>query len=182
MRFTAIVLLTLALLLMFTASYAVTIVVDQSHLTASDGAHNLASFKFDQMFRPSISSLDVVEIDVQGGAGTILRLNIRQGGLTGPIVGTATASFPFTTAASGLTQFVFDNTLIVVSGNSYTIDLSLLSGSSFVLWVGGGGYTGGKVYIDGSPVNGDMRFQTGTLAPVRTETTTWGAVKALYSR
>lgn len=148
---------------------AISLIVDQSHMNRVQGWYNLSYFKFDQEFRPSFDSLDIVEVQLSTQqAGAVFQVKIREGSLDGPVVKTSTElSLP--ADFHGIAQFIFASPMNLVPGIPYVIDLILLNGTAGIgIGWEGGGYSEGRMFIGGTHTptdNSDVIFQTGRLQP-----------------
>jgi hypothetical protein len=141
------------------------LLVDQGYVANVDSWHNLSYYRFAQQFTPSLSSIDMVRLALHTNEeGAVMRINIREGSIYGPVIGTSTKVIP--PGFTGMTRFVFVSSIPLNPGSTYTIDVEKpLSGSAFAASsFEGGGYTLGAMYIDGysAPTdNSDLIFQTG---------------------
>jgi hypothetical protein len=159
---------------------AVPFLVDQSNLPPSPGSGiNYRNFHLAQSFTPTFSALDVVELDLELGPA-ILRVDIRRGGVTGPVRGSSADVLVQTPQTQRqVFQFLFDSPIPLVPGNLYVIDLVFVSGDGGFSTIGPDTYAGGQAFADGSSqIQGhgaaDLWFQTGwTGAPVPEPGTAW---------
>lgn len=150
-------------LVSFGTSWADYFLVDQQNMGEVDGWYSLSYYKFDQSFTPSLSTMSEVQIALHTTGESALRVNIREGSIDGPVVGSSEVQLApdFTDMA----QFTFRRPLHINPGSFYYIDLELLYGTAYVaISFEGGGYPQGLLYIDeyNTPTdNSDMVFQTG---------------------
>jgi len=104
------------------------------------GAYNIDSMApIGQEFRPNLSGLNVVELllvdfDQSDGLGAIVRVNIREDTIYGSIVGTSASvsvpNLPYPPSEK-VVHFDFDDTVPMVPGNRYVIEIEQLGGGNF---------------------------------------------------
>ena len=125
-----------------------------------------------QEFVPNNDSLDSVELlvantdETSPGAADLV-INIRQGDILGPVVGTSLPlTIPFN--AEGIARFEFSSRVELVPGNHYVLEIVIAAGIGNI-GVGGGWetiYAPGRAIIQGVPVpstdNSDLWFREGT--------------------
>lgn len=121
-----------------------------------------------QSFTPTTNSLSVVELRTKDFAandslGATLKVNIRQGTMSGPIIGTSLTvtlpdSFGITDLLGSITHFDFSTPVPLVPGNVYVLEVVFLSTDNWGLLSNGnappfyGGvtaYAGGQGFIQG---------------------------------
>lgn len=146
--------------------------VDQSNVVdvRSGGFSIPVSGPIGQEFRPTLHSLDVVELFTSTPAplpgGASLFVDIRQGTIGGLILGTSsTVSLP--DFFQGVTHFDFPSSVSLVPGNLYIIAARLLSGLNWTV-----GTTVFPTYPDGAAIifgerfpGIDLWFQEGPAVP-----------------
>ena len=124
-----------------------------------------------QEFVPSNDSLDFVELYVpnmdQGSpVAADVVINLRQGDILGPVVGTSLpVSIPFN--ATGVARFDFPSQVQMVPGNHYVMEIVIVAGTGNIA-VGGGwidSYAPGRLILQGVAVtstdNSDLWFREG---------------------
>jgi len=143
---------------------------NQVPLDASWSAMYLAPMG--QEFVPNNDSLDSVELfvanmDASSPDDADLVINLRQGDILGPVLGTSLpVNIPY--SASGVARFSFPSQVEMVPGNHYVIEIVIAAGTGNIA-VGGGWsstYAPGRVIVQGVPVpstdNSDLWFREGT--------------------
>ena len=120
-----------------------------------------------QEFVPEFNSLNVVELftsDFNSGAETLL-VNVREGDIFGPIVGTSDSVVA--SDFDGVTRFNFEEIVPLNPGETYVIDVVLESGSNWGIGSSGGPfstYPDGNQILNGEPQpNNDLWFREGLL-------------------
>jgi hypothetical protein len=134
-----------------------------------------------QSFTPTKTSLSVVELRTKDFApnnslGANLLVKIRQGSLTGPIIGTSLTvtlpdGFGITNVLGGVTHFDFSAPVVLVPGNVYVLELVLLSTDNWGLldnansppfYGGVTAYSGGQGFLQGTTFGDfDLYFREG---------------------
>ena len=169
-----------------TADHALAQVVDQSFIPpAFSGlvysiAPNVIT-PLGQEFRPTLASLDFVDLWIGDGAtdigsGASVMVSVHTGAINGPTVGTSTATFvPDGTNLGGgstLSRFKFTSPLLLVPGSTYVLDVfqtgSIVPGNQNFGWggsyAGAGTYPDGRMIVQGNPREGsDFWFREGVL-------------------
>jgi len=124
-----------------------------------------------QEFVPNNDSLDFVELyvaneDLGSPAAADVVINIRQGDILGPVVGTSLPlNVPF--QAEGIARFDFPSQVQMVPGNHYVMELVIVAGAGNVAVAGGWttSYAPGRLIIQGVPVpstdTSDLWFREG---------------------
>jgi len=134
-----------------------------------------------QEFRPTLASLDFVDLWIGDGAtdigpGASVMVSVHTGAINGPTVGTSTATFvPDGTNLGGgstLSRFKFTSPLLLVPGSTYVLDVfqtgSIVPGNQNFGWggsyAGAGTYPDGRMIVQGNPREGsDFWFREGVL-------------------
>ena len=147
------------------------LIIDQS----SSGGPGGGAFPLDQFaqsFKPTLSSLGFVELGLDLGVSgpASLRVDLRDGGIAGPVIGSAFAllenSFSLPVSVIDLTRFEFSPPVALVPGNTYVIDLVHVSGGAGI-WelINPGVYPDGEASVNGAPKTWDFAFRTGLVVP-----------------
>jgi hypothetical protein len=153
-------------------------IIDQSfEPPVATGSFNsiLANEPIGQEFTPTLPTLDVVELFLEGlpsvpGANVVVL--VRQGTITGPILGTsAVVSLPAVPPGNeelnGVFHFDFASSVALIPGDLYVIELDHLSGGNWAVMSGVNGYPGGRLIAFGLPSpNEDLWFREGPAAEV----------------
>lgn len=149
--------------------------IDQSNDGFSPSLfQSLPSFSpMGQEFTPTLSSLNVVELFTSdfaqsNGTGATLLVNIRQGAITNPIIGTS-SQVALPDNFDGVTHFDFSSTVSLVPGSLYAIEVVRVSGDNWGVGSSGGPsstYPGGNQIFNGVPQsNNDLWFHEGPAVP-----------------
>jgi hypothetical protein len=132
-----------------------------------------------QIFTPEKDTLARVTLFTKDaaadGLGQIFRVNIRQGGITGPILGTSLPTVLsdgfaslFPTQPPNATIFEFASSVPLVPGTPHTIELvsdPLTAGNPWsVGFRSSDMYPGGAAIFGGTPAQGDLDFEEGPIA------------------
>lgn len=118
-----------------------------------------------QSFTPVYPQLWRVDLGLENpsAAPVSLTLNIRQGTISGSIVGTQTFNVPVTGPSWRTVYFAPYPGVPLIPGDPYVLDL-VGAGADTVRWyiqTSGGSYSGGNAITDGSPApGGDYLFKT----------------------
>ena len=148
------------------------LIIDQSN-SGGPGGSPFPSSDLAQSFKPTLSSLGFVELGLSGplsGTPTRVRVDLRDGGIAGPVIGSAVAlienNISLPVSVIDLTRFEFSPPVTVVPGNTYVIDLVHISGG-IGIWevINPGFYPDGGAFADGSPKVSDFAFRTGLVVP-----------------
>jgi energy-coupling factor transporter ATP-binding protein EcfA2 len=123
-----------------------------------------------QSFTPTFTSLNFVDLyteDFGSPGGAQLLVRIRQGSITGAILGVS-APAGVTAGFSGETHFTFPVTIPLVPGNLYVMEALVASGGNWAVGSNGGGdpYPGGSAIALGAYYGNDLYFREG-LAPAQ---------------
>jgi hypothetical protein len=119
-----------------------------------------------QEFTPTQRSLEVVEFFTGNPfsiPGVTLFVNIRNGTINGPILGTSFI-LPLPDTFVGVTHFDFPSSVALVPGLLYVMEIQLASGENEGVFVGGPSYPGGRAIVDGVPALGRI-FGFGKVRP-----------------
>jgi len=152
-------------------------VVDQSH-TSFSGFFNLRfSGVTGQEFTPTLDSLDVVELLFDGPDGSFppaiegqFSVGIRQGSVTGAVVGTSSPVTLLTGIFREVVRFDFPTRVPLVPDDLYVIEINLLSDPDLPFFVGHFGgfgtppsnYSRGRGILEGEPLEDfDLFFREG---------------------
>ncbi len=142
------------------------LLVDQSYMANVNSWHNLSYYKLDQEFRPSLSSMNTVELAIYTDEGAMLQVNIRKDSIDGKVVGKSTKLY-LPANFMDMASFIFRSPVSLVPGSIYVIELRLLSGTAYVASsFEEDGYPKGYMFIDGINSltdNSDVIFQTGLV-------------------
>jgi hypothetical protein len=111
-----------------------------------------------QSFIPTLTAVNFIKLNFDDqnpndGLGATLHLNLRSTSISGPILGT-TASVSMTNGFTGVTTFLFPNTLSVTPGTTYYFDLDLESGGPWNVIVASYYYPFGNAYRQGISLPG----------------------------
>ena len=113
-----------------------------------------------QSFTPTRSALTGVDVYVQFQGFPFqdtLTLNVRDGGIAGPVVGSATSFVD----EPGFHRFDLPSPVALTAGHQYVIELDAGNFSSYWRGCSADGYAGGEAIQAGAPVGGqDMFFRT----------------------
>jgi len=129
-----------------------------------------------QSFRPALSSLDFVELQIFNqspvGPATFL-VSIRDGSMTGGVLGRSQPTTVGAPPALGPTHFDFPSSVPLTSGNTYVLEISeQVGGAGWGVRYGpGADYANGQAFTGGNPVNFDLWFREGVAAAP--EPTAW---------
>lgn len=136
-----------------------------------------------QSFTPTLTSLNFADLrigDASSPPGTAaqVEVEIRQGSITGTVLGTATTTIPAGTNPAGtlptLTRFLFSGPIALTPGSTYVIEafqIPPMTGSNAnFLWYGGpltaSTYPGGTAIVGGVAQPAfDFAFQEGVAVP-----------------
>jgi len=145
--------------------------VDQSNEPASGAFFSIPlNSPIGQEFTPSQDSLDVVEMLTATPfpvPNVSLLVNIRQGSIGGPVLGTSfTVFMPDNFVGMTETEFDFPSSVALVPGLLYVMQIQLSSGVNWGVFGGGPTYTGGRAIISGEPQSQtDLWFREGPAVP-----------------
>ena len=123
-----------------------------------------------QEFNPSLSGLDFVDLWIfseapVGPAGFSVR--IREGSITGGILGESGLAMIGSPPTLGPTHFSFPSTVGLTGGATHVIELLQLAGGAG--WGAGygpnSGYADGQALVGGNPVGFDLWFREGVAVP-----------------
>lgn len=122
-----------------------------------------------QSFRPNLSSLDFVELQVfnQAPVGpATFSVGIRNGSITGNLLGMSQLTTITPPTALGPAHFDFLGGVALTPGNSYVLEISeQVGGAGWGVGYGpGAGYANGQAFTGGNPVNFDLWFREGAAA------------------
>ena len=132
-----------------------------------------------QEFTPTLSSLDVVQLrltpDSTATGGTSYSVNIRDGQITGAILGSSgPVVVPYGSPLYTLTEFDFSTPISLTPGDRYVIEVTADQYGAGIAWTGTAGskYPGGQIITNGVPggvptslTDGDLWFREGLAAP-----------------
>src|SRR5262245_12033964 len=150
------------------------LIPDQGNLvTISSGWSALHLAPIGQEFVSDHPGLDAVELllantDMSSPFPADVTINIREGSIAGPVLGTSQpVSLPFTTA--GVVQFLFPSSVHTLPGRTYVIEIVVSPGGGNVGVSGGwtGSYSQGRLILQGDPMpmsdNSDLWFRVGAM-------------------
>ncbi len=146
-------------------------VVDQEHYTANF-VTSFGGQLAHQEFTPVFSTLDVVDVNL-GGFHPGIAVNIREGTVDGPIVGSSSTAMPtlWRQFVGSFVQFHFEPAVVVVPENLYVLEVVCAQGLSIELETNGGfqwrpehAYSRGRlIFPDGTHSEDvDIAFRTGS--------------------
>ena len=153
-------------------------IVDQSNANFNPSLfQNIQAFSpIGQEFIPNLLSLNFVDLFTAnfGGFNNVSNLfvNIHQGTITGPIVGTSSLVTLSSTniSSSDISSFDFASPVPLVPNNLYVIEAVLASGGARGIGSSGGplsSYPGGNQILNGVPQpNNDLWFREGIKVPI----------------
>jgi hypothetical protein len=106
-----------------------------------------------QEFTPAVNSLTAVDLMLSGGnsflgPGSNVVVNIRQGTIAGPVLGSA-SQFVSSTAPPALVNFTFATPIAVTPGSTYVIEASTPGSEFMVFWYVGGTAASRDTYAGG---------------------------------
>ncbi len=150
--------------------------VDQQPFNLAAAINSTSIAGIGQSFTPALSAIDYVQFAVGDTAsGSLLYVNLRQGSMTGPIIGT-TDTQPVTTGDPHVpATFLFPSALALSPGTKYFLEpvivadafqIGILTSSPF----GPNPYSGGSVLYGNIPGNYSLWFSEGIIVP---EPSTW---------
>ena len=138
-------------------------IVDQSQEIGLGTFRNIVGYApLGQEFTPSLPGLDAVELYLNGfmcELGPYLQVNIREGAITGPIIGQSSPFTPSQNYFSGAVHFAFANVVRLSPGKLFVMELVDISGKEFPCVESIIGSSGGRPdnpYIDGDAINWGM--------------------------
>jgi len=135
-----------------------------------------------QEFTPSLDHVDVVDLYVSAQVQTLIQLLIHEGTIYGDVIGGATTEVVWPAAPPA--RFEFASSVELVPGELYVMEVQ--AASQCFLGVAPGPtdpYPGGDLIIVGHVYSGfDAWFREGVWDVSAAQTSTWGAIKALYER
>ena len=156
-------------------------VVDQE---SSDFTHVLdyGIFSHDpigQEFVPTLDHVDIVEVVTSSSGGTQLQVLIRDDTIDGEILGSSSKLVE--PGYNNVERFEFDESVPLVPFGRYVIEVRQLSGTGGLSVRGEDNYPNGRLIVSGEAWDAwDTWFREGVRTPVPVESTSWGAIKALF--
>ena len=156
---------------------------DQQNPDMGSGSISYKVNALAQTFTPALTTLAFVDLSVgccsSGDPGpATLRVDIRDGGIAGPVIASSPSIVIPDGTTSGWTRFALTATIATTPGNTYAIELVHLSGGTGAWGWSVNGYANGHAYTNGSQANvEDMVFRTGIVSDVAPQTI--GAAGAL---
>jgi hypothetical protein len=147
-------------------------VIDQSNINlVNRNSYNILLGPLGQEFTPALYALDAVELQVEdascsqtGNAGGMVKVQIREGSITGRILGIST-TMEFVNCFSGIMKFDFPSFIPLVPGEKYVIEPVHVSGNTAVFYMDDGPssqYPGGRYILYGTVQPGkDLWFREG---------------------
>jgi hypothetical protein len=152
------------------SSAAGVVVVDQENTCCVALLQSIQGFTpIGQEFIPTFAALDAVELRTVDFAGAVggtatLRVNIREGTITGRIVGTS-ATLTLPPGFSGITEFGFPTLVPLSPGRRYVLEMVAVSGANWGVASSGGPnstYPSGNQILHGHPQSdNDLWFREG---------------------
>jgi hypothetical protein len=155
-----------------------TIVVDQQDLAAMGTGTIQGNEPLGQSFTPSLSSVGFIQVDLFDGnpgnnLGATVAVNLMSGSITGTILGTSTVTLPdgFNGDVGANPPpfgpiFYFATPVAVTPGTTYYFDINVLSGDTWLVGTGPGGYAGGMGFSKGVGGSGfNLGFEEGNVVP-----------------
>ena len=147
---------------------------DQENLVTISSSWNAVHLApIGQEFVSDHPGLDAVELllantDMLSPFPADVTINIREGSIDGPVLGTSLpVSLPFTTA--GVVQFLFQSSVRTLPNRTYVIEIVVSPGGGNVGVSGGwtGNYSRGRLILQGDPIpmsdNSDLWFRVGEI-------------------
>ena len=131
-------------------------------------SQNLKEFSpLGQSFTPAKPSLNFVNLLTEYGSATV-KLNIRSGSISGPIIGTSEATVIPPSSSPRVSSFRFAQPMSLTPGSLYVIEPIAVCGSTLIVSTGRNSYIGGTQILGGiAQTNTDLWFQEGTSSPAR---------------
>lgn len=131
-------------------------------------SQNLIDFSpLGQSFTPTRTSLNFVNLLTEYG-GTTVKVNIRLGSTSGPIIGTSQATVIPSSSSPRVSQFRFSHPIMLTPGNVYVMEPFAICGSTLIVSTGRNKYHSGNQILGGiAQTNADLWFQEGISVPKR---------------
>lgn len=145
-------------------------VVDQSNTGQSTGGFSYEFYSLAQEFKPNFTTLSFVDVPVSccslfNPSSATLRVDIRSGGIGGPVIASSSPLVVLPGLSEEWVQFVIAPAVGLTPGATYVIELVHVSGDSGLWYFTRDTYAAGIAYKDGSPLtNADWMFRTGVLS------------------
>jgi hypothetical protein len=122
-----------------------------------------------QSFVPSLSSVGFIRLsldDVNKGnnLGATMYINLREGSITGPIIGSTQPVF-MPDSFENPTNFFFSTPVAVTPGTTYYFEPVVQSGDLWYTVAYNYQYPNGSAYTHGSPISWDLWFREGVVVP-----------------
>ena len=141
-----------------------------------------------QSFTPSLSAVGFIQLELfdanpGNGLGATVAVNLMSGSITGTILGTSTVTLPDGFAGDAGANpppfgpiFYFATPVAVTPGTTYYFDIDVLSGDTWLVGTGPGGYAGGMGFSQGVGDSGfNLAFEEGIVG-VPEPSVTWLAL------
>jgi hypothetical protein len=143
--------------------------IDQQNEPATNSRFWVPSgFTVAQEFVPSLPALSFVDIVAEGEAGrlTALQVEIHHGGISGNVVGTSWG-LQIPAGSADVVRFTFGTSVPLIAGDVYVLTILPVSGGAWgIAYDPAGGYTVGRMLLDGQPQGGsDLWFDEGWVNP-----------------
>lgn len=118
-----------------------------------------------QTFTPASNAVGFVQLYVVAGGSAVLHANLREGGVTGPMMAQS-RQVAVAGGFSGILHFGFATNLAVTASQLYCIEPIIDSGADCSIVIYHFTYPGGEAIVQGAPINWstDMWFREGTVA------------------
>jgi hypothetical protein len=150
-----------------------TLLIDQTPANFSDPRGSTLMANTGQSFTPTFSSIGFIQLGVTdenlpGGSGSQLVVNLRQGSISGAIIGTtAPVGASGDTNGWGPTTFLFPLPIAVVPGTQYFFQpVDQIGSDTLNIAIGFYNYAGGTMYnLDAPSSSLDLWFTEGIVVP-----------------
>ena len=129
-----------------------------------------------QSFTPSLDSLDFVDLAAQSRTPTLqqVRVDIRSGGVTGPVIGMSEMLTLPLVGLGELTRFPFPMPVALIPGSTFVIDLVHVSGGAGGWGATDDSYPGGTGFVNNNEaIIEDFIFRTGRFEIVAANQAAW---------
>jgi hypothetical protein len=125
----------------------------------------LAFSPLGQSFRPTLTSLNFVNLLTESGGATV-KVNIRLGSLSGPILGTSQPTIIPHSDSPSVSSFRFSTPVKLIVGDLYVIEPFVVCGDTLISSTDTNNYVGGNQILGGvAKTENDLWFQEGISVP-----------------